>query len=67
MEFSKKLALFVSMVFAVVILLSCYIFLRHDRVSLDLLSAVGTPFSIVVTGYFAKAGVENFSKINKSE
>lgn len=28
---------------------------------------MAAPFGVVITGYFAKAGVENYSKINNSK
>jgi hypothetical protein len=63
MEFSKKLAVFVCAVFAFVIGFLAYTYLFKGNVSNDLLSTISTPFMVVVSGYFAKAGVENYTKI----
>lgn len=66
-EFSKKLAIAVSFLFFFVILFSLATWFFQDRTPIEILGYVATPFGVIVTGYFAKAGVENYSKISQSK
>ena len=66
-EFSKTLAIIVTTLFVFSIIFVFGVWFFQDRVGTEILSYVATPFSVVITGYFAKAGVENFNKISHSK
>ncbi len=65
MEFSKILAITVTALYVVTVLISLISELFFDKSTIDVLKEVGVPFGIVITGYFAKAGVENYTKIKE--
>jgi hypothetical protein len=66
-EFSKRLALIVTRLFVASIIFSFITWYFEDRVPLELLAYVAAPFSIVVSGYFIKAGSENKEKISQAQ
>lgn len=65
-EFSKTLAIIVTMLFVCSVVFVFGVWFFQDRIGTEILSYVATPFGVVITGYFAKAGVENFNKISHS-
>ncbi|WP_341877579.1 hypothetical protein [Defluviitalea saccharophila] len=65
-EFSKILAIAVSILFFASIIFVFAVWYFEDRLGTEILAYVSAPFGVVITGYFAKAGVENYSKINHS-
>lgn len=67
MEFSKKLAITMTRLFTISFFFFLGVWFFQDRVSPELMTFIATPFGVVITGYFAKAGFENHSKINKSD
>lgn len=73
MEFSKVLAVVVTVLFAGSVLFLLAIWAISDKTpaqlqaGIDILAVVAAPFGIVVTGYYAKAGMENYQKIKKGE
>lgn len=66
-EFSKVLAIAVTILFFVSIIFVFAVWFFEDRLGTEILAYVAAPFGIVITGYFAKAGVENYSKISQSK
>lgn len=63
-EFSKILAVIVTAVFVAFAIIGIATFVLFDRVvPVELLTFVATPFGVVISGYFVKAGAENVSKI----
>lgn len=72
-EFSKVLAIVVTVLFTGVVLFLLAIWALTDKTpeqlqaGIDILGVVAAPFGIVVTGYFAKAGIENFQKIKNQK
>lgn len=66
-EFSKILAMVVTILFVVSIIFSLIVWFLQDRLPTELLVYVAAPFGVVVSGYFAKAGVENYKKINQTQ
>jgi hypothetical protein len=66
MEFSKFLAVIITMLFVFCILFSLAVWFKQNRIPGEILSYVAAPFSIVISGYFVKSGVENYKKITQS-
>jgi hypothetical protein len=66
-EFSKILAIAVTVLFFASIIFVFTVWYFEDRLGTEILTYVAAPFGVVITGYFAKAGVENYSKINNSK
>ena len=66
-EFSKILAIAVTVLFFASIIFVFAVWYFEDRLGTEILAYVAAPFGVVITGYFAKAGVENYSKINNSK
>lgn len=75
LEFSKLLAIIITIlfIFSVCFITAVWAFTNKSpdqlQIGISILGVVATPFGVIVTGYFAKAGVENFQKIrnNKGE
>ena len=65
-EYSKLLASFITMLFFVQVIFSNAVWLLQGVFPQEILETVAYPFSIVVSGYFVKAGVENIQKIKNS-
>lgn len=66
-EFSKVLAIAVTILFFVSIIFVFAVWFFQDRLGTEILAYVAAPFGVVITGYFAKAGVENYTKIKGQE
>ena len=66
LEFSKIIAIVMLTVFVFTFLLAWAVYIKQDKVSTELLSFISTPLMVIISGYFAKSGVENFQKINNS-
>lgn len=66
MEFSKILAIIMTTLFIASIIFVFGVWFFQDRLGTEILGYVATPFGVVITGYFTKAGFENHSKITKS-
>jgi di/tricarboxylate transporter len=64
-EFSKVIAIVMLVVFVLTFFVAWFTYIFQDKVSTELLSFISTPLMVIITGYFAKAGVENYQKINK--
>ncbi len=73
MTLSKVLALIITALF---VLISCFVSLvwaishktpEQLQIGISILGVVATPFGVVITGYFAKSGVENYQKIRKGK
>lgn len=73
MEFSKILALIITAIFVAAVGFVALVWAFSDKTpdqlqsGIDILGVVATPFGIVITGYFAKSGVENYQKIKKGD
>lgn len=65
-EFSKLLALGVSILFAATVFFCCVCWLIRDGFPEKILDYVDGPFMIVVSVYLAKSGVENVTKIREN-
>ena len=66
MEFSKILAIIMTLLFVASIIFVFGVWFFQDRLGTEILGYVATPFGVVITGYFTKAGFENHTKIAKS-
>lgn len=66
LEFSKLLAIIVTLTFIGTWAVAWVVWIKTQTLPTDLLSFISTPFSVVITGYFAKAGVENYTKIRNN-
>ena len=64
-EFSKVIAVIMLIIFVLTFFVAWFTYIFQDKVSTELLSFISTPLMVIITGYFAKAGVENYQKINK--
>lgn len=65
-EFSKILAITITMLFVASIIFVFAVWYFENRLGTEILSYVATPFGVVISGYFAKAGLENHRKINNA-
>lgn len=65
-EFSKKLAIIVTTLFVASIIFVFWVWYFEDRLGTQILEYIATPFGVVISGYFAKAGVENYQKVRAS-
>ncbi len=65
-EFSKKLAIIVTTLFVASIIFVFWVWYFEDRLGTQILEYIATPFGVVISGYFAKAGVENYQKVRTS-
>ena len=65
-EFSKLLAIIITLVFVGTWAIgwACWFFTK--TLPTELLDYITMPFSVVITGYFAKSGVENYTKIKNN-
>jgi len=66
LEFSKIIAITMLIIFILTFIAAWFTYIVQDKVSNELLSFISTPLMVIVSGYFAKAGVENFQKINNN-
>lgn len=67
MEFSKKLAISIFILFTSTwVILVIYWISTGILLPKEILEFISIPFGLVITGYFTKAGVENYSKIKNS-
>lgn len=64
-EFSKIISITMLVVFVLTFIVAWVTYIFQDKISTELLSFISTPLMVIITGYFAKAGVENYQKINK--
>ena len=64
LEFSKIIAIIMITIFVLTFFAAWFVYILQDKVSTELLSFISTPLMVIITGYFAKAGVENVQKIN---
>ena len=62
-SFSKKVVGAVTWLYAGIIVFSAGTWLLYREISDALIDYVDGPFSIIISGYFAKAGMENFLKL----
>lgn len=72
-EFSKLLAIIITVLFVLSVCFVLAIWAITNKppdqleIGISILGVVSTPFGVVITGYFAKAGVENYQKIRKGQ
>jgi hypothetical protein len=64
-EFSKIIAIVMLVIFVLTFFVAWFTYITQDKVNTDLLNFISTPLMVIVTGYFVKAGTENYQKINK--
>lgn len=62
-EFSKVLAVGIGILFAAAVCFCAVTWVLFGDLPKDIMDYVDGPFMLVVTGYMAKAGVENVTKI----
>ncbi len=67
LEFSKKLALVVTGLFFLTWVVAWFSWFTKGELPSELLEFITIPFCTVITGYFAKSGFENNSKIKNSQ
>jgi Kef-type K+ transport system membrane component KefB len=71
MEFSKLLAIIVTALFVCTVGFVTLIWAVTNKtpeqlqIGISILGVVAAPFGVIITGYFAKSGVENFQKIKQ--
>ncbi|CAK7013396.1 hypothetical protein [uncultured Phascolarctobacterium sp.] len=63
LSFSKRVVGTVTWLFVGIIIFSAGTWLLYREIPDDLINYVDDPFSIIISGYFAKAGMENFLKL----
>lgn len=63
LSFSKKVVGTVTWLFVGIIIFSAGTWLLYREIPDALINYVDDPFSIIISGYFAKAGMENFLKL----
>ena len=63
LSFSKRVVGTVTWLFVGIIIFSSGTWLLYREIPDDLINYVDDPFSIIISGYFAKAGMENFLKL----
>ncbi len=66
MEFSKKLALTITLLFIMTWFMAWTSWFIKNEVPEALLNYISVQFGVVVTGYFAKSGYENSTKIKNT-
>lgn len=64
-EFSKVIAIVMLIIFVLTFFVAWLVYIFQDKISTELLNFISTPLMVIISGYFAKAGVENYQKINK--
>ena len=64
LSFSKKVVGAVTWLFVGIIIFSAGTWLLYREIPNRLIDYVDGPFSVIISGYFAKAGVENFLKLH---
>ena len=64
-EFSKVIAIVMLVVFVLTFFVAWFTYIFQDKVSTELLNFISIPLQTILSGYFIKAGVENYQKINK--
>ena len=62
-SFSKKVVGAVTWLFVGIIMFSAGTWLIYREIPDRLIDYVDGPFSVIISGYFAKAGMENFLKL----
>lgn len=65
-EFSKLLAIIITLVFIGTWLIGWVCWFFTKTLPIELLNYITVPFSVVITGYFTKSGVENYTKIKNN-
>lgn len=65
LEFSKIIAIVMLVIFVLTFFIAWFTYITQDKISTELLSFISTPLMVIISGYFVKAGVENYEKINK--
>ena len=65
-EFSKIIAIVMLVIFVLTFFVAWFTYIAQDKVNTDLLNFISTPLMVIVTGYFVKAGTENYKKISKN-
>ena len=63
LSFSKKVVGAVTWLFVGIIIFSAATWLLYREIPDRLIDYVDGPFSVIISGYFAKAGVENYVKL----
>ena len=63
LSFSKKVVGTVTWLFVGIIMFSAGTWLIYREIPDRLIDYVDGPFSVIISGYFAKAGMENFLKL----
>jgi thiamine transporter ThiT len=63
LSFSKKVVGTVTLLFVGIIMFSAGTWLIYREIPDRLIDYVDGPFSVIISGYFAKAGMENFLKL----
>lgn len=67
LEFSKKLAILNTVVYVFVLLFCLLVWAFKQAFPNDIFNAVTAQYTVTLSVYMAKAGVENYQKINQSE
>ncbi len=66
MEFSKRLAQVITGLFILTWIVAWLTWIFKGELPSEMLDFITVPFSVVITGYFAKSGFENTSKIKNT-
>jgi hypothetical protein len=67
LEFSKKLAVIVTMLYISSLIFAFIMYVGKNIDVTNILEYIQYSFTIVLSGYFVKSGIENFQKIKVSD
>lgn len=65
LEFSKAITIIITCLFITTWVAGWASWFLINNVPNEMLEFITVPFGVVITGYFTKAGVENYGKIKK--
>lgn len=67
LEFSKIITIITLVIYILTWLVSWCVWIFTKEIPQQMINYITAPFMVVISGYFAKSGVENFNKINQSQ
>ena len=65
--FSKRLAIANTVLYFGVVAYCLGIYTATGKLPVEVLESTGTIYGVVISGYFVKAGAENYTKIRESD
>lgn len=64
-EFSKIITVITLLVYILTWVVSWCVWIFTKEIPQQMINYITAPFMVVISGYFAKSGVENYNKINQ--